>query len=75
MAEKKQGTTNRPQAIPAVLYTRMFQEHPDGMKILEELAWHFYDQPCPLDPHGALYQGGQRSVFQFILSRCAEGQQ
>lgn len=72
--EKPARKTNKPKEIPAEIYTSMFEGHPDGTKILAELAFLFYDQPCPINADAALYQGGQRSVIQFILSKCAEGQ-
>jgi len=63
--------------IPAELYFNMFQGHPDGQKILDELAALFYDRTSisnPVDPHATLVLEGQRQVILFILTRCADAQ-
>ena len=63
--------------IPAELYYNIFQGHPDGMQILEELSRKFYDRTSisnPVDPHATLVMEGQRQVVLFIIQKCVEGQ-
>jgi len=71
---KKEKT---PGVVPAELYTSLFQNHPDGQRILDELAAKFYDRTSvgnPVDPNATLVMEGQRQVILFIIAKCAEGQ-
>ena len=72
MAEPKKQKTE--QGVPAQMYYNIFQGHPDGMKILEELSKNFYDRIAPAEPNTALFMEGQRSVVLFIIRQCSEGQ-
>jgi hypothetical protein len=71
-SEKKESA-----GVPAVIYYNVFQGHPDGQKILDELAAKFYDRTSvsnPVDPNATLVLEGQRQVILFILAKCSEGQ-
>jgi hypothetical protein len=72
------ATSEKKEAgVPAKIYYSMFQGHPDGQKILDELAQKFYDRSSitnPVDPNATLVMEGERRVILFILGKCAEGQ-
>lgn len=62
------------QGVDPAIYQRIFQQDPDGMKILAELVARFYDQPGYV-PGGsatdAVFADGQRDVLRFIIDKAA----
>lgn len=72
------GPSRRPRVepLPAEMYARVFENHAEGVLILEELTRRFY-RPAKLD--GGIdavlttyHREGARSVVDFIVNRVNE---
>lgn len=53
------------------VYRRIFEQHPEGVAILEDLSRRFYDQPSfvPGQPDVVAYREGRRAVLIFIIQQ------
>lgn len=66
-------TKPKSDALPDLVYHRLFQQDADGVAVLEELAARYYDRPSYVagDPHATSFNEGQRSVIMWLLGRAA----
>lgn len=62
--------------IAASMY-RLFQQHPEGIKVFEYLASRFYDQPLYSrgDAYDSIYNIAQRDVIHHIINMMTQAQQ
>jgi len=60
--------------VPAQTWRRIFQEDPDGVAILEELAAeHVYsEQLVPGQPDQTHYNLGMKALVMKIMAKCAD---
>jgi hypothetical protein len=58
-------------AMPGEAFYALFQVHPDGVKVFEELCARFYDKQSYTkgDSHHTAYLEGQRSVLFWLINK------
>lgn len=63
----------RPEPVDPKLYHRVFQTHPEGNDIFNELCRVFYDVQSysKNDPYDTAFNEGRRSVLAFIINKIA----